>query len=107
MRIDTIDDLKERLNALFGATDLAFEDCYDYGLLFTVPGRLQPLLKRLREGTDPSCWQGKGSAWFYVSDEDNWLLHLRAASDTVLCHALVSSLHEQFIASHRPPDSQA
>ncbi|MDR0779261.1 MAG: hypothetical protein LBF16_00995 [Pseudomonadales bacterium] len=104
MRVETIDDLTVKFQALFGNIGVTLEQMSnmdDYGVMFTVSGKVKPLMERLKAQTNPALWDGEAGFGAYRNEEENFLLTLNAAPHMVLCMASVMSLHGKHLEKYR------
>lgn len=98
MRIETLTELKARIETIFGKIGVApaqMSAIGDYGVMFSVQGKLKALLEMLKTQSDPDFWDCEASFCAYRNTEENFLLTLKSAPRMILCMASVISLHEE------------
>lgn len=103
MRIDTQEQLVTLLNALFEKVGINLEQVSKlghYGMMFSVPGKLKPLIATLKTVTPPTNWNNETNVGYYKSADENWLLCLKPAPHSVFCIATVCSLHEKHLEQY-------
>lgn len=100
MRVENIEELKERLRTLFGEPGLVFNDYQSHGVVFDRVGKAKALMLELQQKTGASSWDGEAGHWFYRNDEENWALMLRSVPHSVWCMATITSLHQAYLQRH-------
>ncbi len=98
-RVDTIEDLQAYLRGLFGP-DIDPAPINGYQVMFTMPGKVKPMVAAAQQQTGVDGWDGEAGNWFFKSTADNVNMLLRAAHRSVLVVSSIVSLHEAALAEH-------
>jgi len=108
MRIETIDDLILKLNAVFdgfGSLEHMSNDT-GYSVIFTISGKkVRSLIENLnaKQRTDPTLWVGTAGMFLYTNRQENWSLSIKSATRMVECVAIVISLHKEYFEKNGIP----
>ncbi|MCL2310168.1 MAG: hypothetical protein FWC42_07845 [Proteobacteria bacterium] len=108
MRIETIDDLILKLNAVFdgfGPLEHMSNDT-GYSVLFAIPGKKAKLLMEnlnAKKRTDPALWNGAAGMFLYTNEQENWNLSMKSGAHMIECVATVTSLHKKWFEENNLP----
>ena len=93
-RIESLDELDAYLRDLFGP-DIQPSGTNGYQVMFTVDGKVKPVMSLLQEKTGKDGWDGESRFWFYRNDALNVSIGLSSVPGCVLVIASIATLHHE------------
>ena len=99
-RIDNLDQLKERVAALFELDDINFHEFRNHQVLFQVDGSPKAVCAALKRKTDAALWSVIDNVlWTYKDEATNLIIGLsRGGAGVVMVSASIASLHQAYLA---------
>lgn len=99
-RIDNLDQLKERVAALFELDDINFHEFRNHQVLFQVDGSPKAVCAALKRKTDAALWSVIDNVlWTYKDEATNLIIGLsRGGAGVVMVSASIASLHQEYLA---------